>query len=173
MLTLLRHLVAIVALPVAVTILVPVWISRRYAVEAVAPSSLPEGLLLIPGVGFLLVGLVLFSACLRQFAKQGRGTLAPWDPPRRLVIRGPYRWVRNPMISGVILVLFGEACLLRSVPHAVWAAVFVAVNCVYIPLLEEPQLEARFGDDYRRYRNNVRRFLPRLRPWSEENEPRA
>ena len=69
------------------------------------------------------------------------------------------------MISGVILILFAQALLLRSAPHAAWAVGFLAINFVYIPLLEEPQLERRFGHEYRRYREHVPRLLPRLRPW--------
>ena len=164
MLTVLRHLIAILALPVTVTILVPVWIAWSYAVPVEVPSTVAETLLVIPGLVFLLVGLVLFSATLFLFPTRGKGTLAPWDPPRHLVVRGPYRFVRNPMISGVIFILFGEALFLRSVPHAIWATVFLALNLIHIPLLEEPQLEERFGDDYRRYANHVPRFLPRLRP---------
>jgi protein-S-isoprenylcysteine O-methyltransferase Ste14 len=94
--------------------------------------------------------------------------LAPWDPPRRLVVRGPYRYVRNPMISGVVLVLFGEALVLLSRPHLWWALVFLGINAVYIPLVEEPMLADRFGGDYQEYRRNVPRLLPRLRPWTPE-----
>src|SRR6185295_13856231 len=96
---------------------------------------------------------------------EGHGTLAPWDPPRALVVRGPYRFVRNPMISGVVFALFAEALVLLSRPHAVWAAAFGLLNLIYIPLIEEPQLERRFGEPYREYCKHVRRFLPRLRPW--------
>lgn len=117
------------------------------------------------GVALLAVGLALFVASLRRFASEGQGTLAPWDPPRRLVVRGPYRYVRNPMISGVIFVLCAEALILLSAPHAIWAAAVFAVNAIYIPLLEEPMLEARFGDDYREYCRHVGRLLPRARPW--------
>jgi protein-S-isoprenylcysteine O-methyltransferase Ste14 len=81
------------------------------------------------------------------------------------VARGPYRFVRNPMISGVILLLLGEACALLSAPHAAWAAGFAIVNLIYIPLVEEPQLERRFGEPYREYCRHVGRFVPRLRPW--------
>jgi protein-S-isoprenylcysteine O-methyltransferase Ste14 len=91
--------------------------------------------------------------------------LAPWDPPRRLVVRGPYRFVRNPMISGLIFVLFSEALLLLSRHHAEWAATFLLINLIYIPLLEEPMMVARFGDDYREYCRHVGRILPRLRAW--------
>jgi len=81
-------------------------------------------------------------------------------------VRGPYRYVRNPMISGVVMFLLGEAAVLLSLPHAVWAAAFLALDCVYIPLLEEPQLARRFGESYREYARNVPRVRPRLRPWS-------
>jgi protein-S-isoprenylcysteine O-methyltransferase Ste14 len=76
------------------------------------------------------------------------------------------------MISGVIFVLFGEALVLLSLPHAVWATAFLVLNLLYIPLIEEPQLERRFGDSYREYRRHVRRFLPRVRPWNPGASPR-
>lgn len=80
-------------------------------------------------------------------------------------MRGPYRYVRNPMISGVLLVLFGEALILLSRAHLMWALTFLAINAVYIPLLEEPLLASRFGSAYDEYRRNVPRLFPRLRPW--------
>jgi protein-S-isoprenylcysteine O-methyltransferase Ste14 len=83
------------------------------------------------------------------------------------VVRGPYRHVRNPMISGVLLVLLGEALVLRSRLHLTWACTFFAINAVYIPLLEEPDLEARFGESYREYRRHVPRLVPRLTPWNQ------
>ena len=161
----LRHLLAIALLPFTVTVLVPYWIARAYGVDP-AWSGSPGGraLQLLGGV-LLVVGLALFAASLRRFATEGQGTLAPWDPPRALVLRGPYRFVRNPMISGVIFVLFGEALAALSLPHAVWAAIFLALNLTYIPLFEEPQLAERFGEPYRDYCRHVRRFWPRLRPW--------
>jgi protein-S-isoprenylcysteine O-methyltransferase Ste14 len=121
---LLRQLFAIVALPGVVAIVVPVWIARRNGVECAAPDDLGSTALQARGLVLLIVGIGLFSACLYYFWSRGRGTLAPWDPPRRLVIDGPYRFVRNPMISGVMFILFGEALVLRSRPHAVWAGVF-------------------------------------------------
>ena len=161
----LRHLIAIAVLPLTVTVLVPAWIARRDGVDFTLPHAtlaLPRQLL---GGALLAVGLLLFAASLRRFAGEGKGTLAPWDPPRVLVVRGPYRWVRNPMISGVILVLFGEALLLGSMPHFQWAVTFLAINLIYIPLLEEPQLERRFGEPYRTYCRHVPRVFPRFRPW--------
>jgi peptidoglycan/LPS O-acetylase OafA/YrhL len=115
----------------------------------------------------VLVGVLglLFAGSLRKFATDGEGTLAPWDPPRRLVVSGLYRYVRNPMISGVLFVVTGEALVLWSRPLAVWALTFLLLNAVYIPVLEEPMLAQRFGEPYREYCRNVRRFLPRLTPW--------
>ena len=72
------------------------------------------------------------------------------------------------MISGVVFVLFGEALILISRPHFTWALTFLALNFIYIPLLEEPQLKRRFGEDYLEYRRNVPRLIPRLTPWSSE-----
>jgi len=162
---LLRHLLSVAALPFMVTIVIPVWLARRNDVTVGVAGSVPLLLLQVVGVGVLGIGLVLFASSLRRFATEGEGTLAPWDPPRRLVVRGPYRYVRNPMISGVILILFGEALLILSRAHFMWALTFLAINAVYIPLFEEPQLAGRFGEDYNQYRSNVPRLVPRLRPW--------
>lgn len=162
---LLRHLLSIAILPGTVMALVPFLIARRYHVEPDLGEGAWELGLQLVGVALLGIGALLFVASLWRFASEGKGTLAPWDPPRELVLRGPYRFVRNPMISGVIFILFGEACVLLSPPHGVWAAAFLLLNLVYIPMMEEPQLVRRFGESYREYRRHVRRFLPRLRPW--------
>jgi protein-S-isoprenylcysteine O-methyltransferase Ste14 len=162
----LRHLLSVLLLPVTVTILVPAWITRRNAVELTAPATATEVVLAGLGIALAAIGVVLFAASLWQFFAYGRGTLAPWDPPRRLVVRGPYRYVRNPMISGVIFILFGSALIMRSPAHTLWAVVFLAANLVYIPLIEEPMLADRFGPDYTRYRANVGRLMPRLTPWN-------
>jgi protein-S-isoprenylcysteine O-methyltransferase Ste14 len=165
MLTLLRHLLAIAILPLAVTVLVPFWIAGRYGITLSLGTSGGAVLLQGASVVVLIIGLLLFSSSLRGFAVEGKGTLAPWDPPRRLVVHGPYRYVRNPMISGVVFILAGEALLLRSRPHALWALVFLGINLIYIPLLEEPILRLRFGEAYREYCKHVPRVFPRLRPW--------
>lgn len=170
---LLRHLAAVLALPVTVVVLVPMWISRRYSVRPTWPATGVGVTLLVGGALLLALGLTLFAASLHQFFSRGRGTLAPWDPPRRLVVSGPYRYVRNPMIAGVIFTLFGVAAAMRSVQHAWWAFAFLTINAVYIPLLEEPLIERRFGDDYRRYRTHVPRFIPRWRPWSDDHQDDA
>lgn len=161
----LRHLVAIAGLPFTVAVLIPLWLARRNGTPLTIGSSLAQVALQAGGLVLLSVGVLLFVSSLRRFVTEGRGTLAPWDPPRRLVIRGPYRYVRNPMISGVVLVLFGEALVLLSRPHLQWALIFLGINAVYIPLVEEPLLAQRFGDSYQHYRRHVPRLLPRWRPW--------
>jgi protein-S-isoprenylcysteine O-methyltransferase Ste14 len=161
----LRHAFAILVLPVTVAVFVPLWLARRAALAPGLPTDLFGWLCVVSGSLLAVAGLVLFATTLRLFATRGRGTLAPWDPPVNLVVEGPYRYVRNPMIAGVLLVIAGEALILRSPVHGEWVGLFFLMNAVYFPLFEEPQLESRFGDEYREYKKNVPRFLPRLRPW--------
>lgn len=165
MLWILRQFLAVAVLPFTVAVVIPIWLARRDGIRLGLGAS-PGGLVVQwCGVGLLAIGVVLFLASLGRFVREGKGTLAPWDPPRRLVVRGPYRYVRNPMISGVVIVLFGEAAVLLSRPHFLWPLVFLGLNALYIPLLEEPLLAERFGADYSAYRRHVPRLLPRWRPW--------
>lgn len=164
-----RHVLSIALLPFTVAVLVPLWIARNDNISPAAGTTVPQVFGQFAGVLLLVVGLILFSTSLRRFVTEGEGTLAPWDPPRRLVIRGPYRYVRNPMISGVVFVVFGEALVLLSRPHFVWGLIFLAANFVYIPLLEETGLRLRFGDAYVDYCRHVPRLIPRLRPWHPED----
>jgi protein-S-isoprenylcysteine O-methyltransferase Ste14 len=166
MLTVLRHLLAIAALPFIAAVLIPIWIARGSNVRLALVTTMPQLFGQIAGLGLLVIGLSLFVSSLWRFASDGKGTLAPWDPPRHLVIRGPYRYVRNPMISGVVFVLFGEALVLLSGPHFQWALIFLVINFIYIPLFEEQQLKGRFGDAYIEYCRHVPRLVPRLRPWT-------
>ena len=162
----LRHVIAIAVLPFTVTVLIPIWIARGNGLRFPHPITSPAIIVLdVLGVALLAIGLRLFTASLRRFAVEGQGTLAPWDPPRNLVVAGPYRFVRNPMISGVVFVLFGEACLLTSWPHAEWALAFLLLSVVSFAVWEEPQLRRRFGKPYREYCRNVGRLIPRLTPW--------
>ena len=129
--------------------------------------SIPASRVVLPILGgaCLVSGIVLAVATIRLFMTVGEGTIAPWDPPQRLVVRGVYRHVRNPMISGLCLVLLGEALLAASLPLLGLFAFGVIINAIYIPLSEEPGLARRFGDDYLDYKRNVPRWVPRLRPW--------
>jgi protein-S-isoprenylcysteine O-methyltransferase Ste14 len=159
-----RHVAAVVACPGVVTLVVPALI-----VWSTGAGIQPPGLL---GLPLIAVGLLLVVSTTRLFATVGRGTLAPWDPTTRLVVRGPYRHVRNPMISGVLFILLGEAALFGSLVLLVWFGLVLAVNAVYMPLVEEPGLQRRFGEEYERYRAHVPRWIPRLRPWDEPESGR-
>lgn len=126
-----------------------------------ADASPITGWRLIPGGGLLLTGSLLTALCVLSFARIGRGTPAPMDPPKHLVETGPYRWVRNPMYLGLGLLLLGEAILLGSVRILVLMAVLFALLHAFITWYEEPALERKFGDDYRAYRKRVHRWIPR------------
>lgn len=108
-------------------------------------------------------GLALVVWTVHLFVTDGHGTLAPWNPTSALVARGPYRYVRNPMITGVATILAGEALFFRSWGIAVELGVFVLVNAIYFPLVEEPGLRRRFGAAYEEYQARVPRWLPRVR----------
>src|SRR5262245_27132560 len=157
MTTALRHLLAIALLPFVAVVVVPHGLLAAFA----GIDTRWSGLWLL-GAAMFACGLALFAWCISLFAKVGRGTLAPWDPTRNLVAIGPYRFVRNPMISGVALLLVGQALLWVSWPLGIWAGIFILVNHVYFVLLEEPGLERRFGESYRVYKANVPRWVPRV-----------
>jgi protein-S-isoprenylcysteine O-methyltransferase Ste14 len=160
-----RHAAAVLLLPGVVAVAVPALIVASFGATVTWPG-------LLVGAVLVAVGLLLVVRTVALFASVGRGTLAPWDPTERLVVRGPYRRVRNPMISGVLFILLGEAAALGSLGVLVWFAAVLALNAIYIPLVEEPGLVRRFGEDYERYREHVPRWLPRPRPWTGEESGR-
>ena len=168
----LKHIQAVILLPTMVTIAIPgIIIVTTRAVKIGWPSILPFNLVpLLTGTVLIGLGLTLMIKTIALFATIGQGTLAPWAPPGNLVVRGIYRHVRNPMISGVFCVLLGETMLFGSVPLFAWFIVFLLINVIYIPLLEEPGLEQRFGQEYRLYKENVPRWIPRLRPWNASGD---
>jgi len=116
------------------------------------------------GVGLVLVvlGGALAIWCILTFALVGKGTPAPFDPPRKLVAAGPYRWVRNPMYLGAAAALTGAALFYQSAALVAFAAGFVVAAHMFVVLFEEPTLERTFGARYADYRNAVPRWLP---PW--------
>jgi protein-S-isoprenylcysteine O-methyltransferase Ste14 len=163
-----KHLRAILLLPFMVTVVIPggiLWLTGPETLGLWQSAPATRVGLPVLGGALLCLGLVLVVATIRLFMTAGQGTLAPWNPPQRLVVQGVYRHVRNPMISGVLFVLLGEAVLAASLPILGWFAAFVVVNAVYIPLAEEPGLAKRFGGDYLTYRQNVPRWIPRRTPW--------
>jgi protein-S-isoprenylcysteine O-methyltransferase Ste14 len=116
-------------------------------------------------LGLLCIGLgaALLAACIFEFARSGRGTLSPADPPRQLVVRGLYRYVRNPMYLSVTTIVLGEALLTQSRALAVyWAIWFLGAN-LFVIGYEEPTLRRRFGASYDNYIQQVGRWIPRFR----------
>ncbi|NDJ59839.1 MAG: isoprenylcysteine carboxylmethyltransferase family protein [Chloroflexi bacterium] len=167
-----RQVRPILALPVLVTIVIPaalLLLTRRTRFGGRRPS-LSQPTPTLAGLMLIGVGLTLVVRTVGLFVRFGQGTLAPWDPPRRLVVRGIYRHVRNPMISGVVCILFGASALLRAPALLLWALLFFTGNSIYLPRFEERHLLDRFGDDYAAYRANVPRWLPRRRPWQPPDE---
>ena len=149
----LRHLAAILLLPGTVTVVVPALL--------LSDADLAPWPLAVAGAALLAAGVGMIAWTVSLFVRIGRGTLAPWDPTTRLVVRGPYRHVRNPMISGVLAVLLGEAALFGSLAVLAWWAFVFALNAVYFVLVEEPDLRQRFGAEYEEYAARVPRWLPR------------
>ncbi len=113
-----------------------------------------------PASALIVAGAALYLWCLWHFATTGRGTPGPWDPPRRFVAVGPYRYVRNPMYISAALVIGGEALLFASIPLAAYFVAFALVVHAFVVLYEEPTLHRMFGDEYDDYRRSVNRWLP-------------
>jgi protein-S-isoprenylcysteine O-methyltransferase Ste14 len=116
------------------------------------------------GVVPLMIGLLIYTWTAFDFAWTGRGTPAPIDPPRRLVVRGLYRYARNPMYVGVLLVIAGEAVLRRSWQTFEYAVTVAVMFAVLVVFLEEPLLRSQFGTAYSDYCAEVPRWLPRRPP---------
>ena len=160
----------VIILPGTVLVFVPVAIiittyNSRFSFDLIGPGRL----LFWPALAAAFLGLALATWTVILFTKFGQGTPAPWDPPRKLVIRGPYRYVRNPMITGVLLLLLllAETLLLQSWPVFLWLVAFYILNSIYFPLFEEKSLGKRFGEDYLEYKKHVPRWIPRLKPWTQ------
>jgi protein-S-isoprenylcysteine O-methyltransferase Ste14 len=109
----------------------------------------------------IAAGVALYVACVWNFSTAGQGTPGLWDPPRRVVVGGPYRWVRNPIYLAALVIVSGEAWLFFSADLLIYAAVLAAGFHLLVTGYEEPRLRARFGEQYETYRRTVRRWLPR------------
>ena len=113
----------------------------------------------MPGIAVIAVGAAVLLWCVRDFYVSGKGTLAPWDPPKRLVVVGLYRYMRNPMYVGLILLVLGCSVSLCSPVLAIYAGIVAIAFHIRVILHEEPWLESEFGDEWHRYRAAVSRWL--------------
>ena len=163
-----RHVLSFLVAPVTMTLVIPALVGFWADVRAPVLASplgvtlaIVGGLLIAAGLGMLLWTVYLFD-------RVGNGTLGVGDAmgqPVNLVVRGPYRHVRNPMISGVLAILLGEAALFASGWLLLWCAIFFTMLTTSIQVWEEPHLARRFGDEYVTYRRNVPRWVPRRTAW--------
>jgi len=156
-------------LPIVILVIIPLFFILSFDNHLLTFNSVLSSIMLILGILLILLGLFFLIYTNKSFLKIGKGTLAPWDPPKKLVVDGAYRYVRNPMISGVLMIVLGEALIFASIELLLLFILFFAVNHVYFVYSEEPGLIKRFGDDYIEYKKNVPRWIPRLKPW-ETNE---
>lgn len=156
---------AILILPFNVLVTIPAVILYFYRFDIISPAFSLEFILmlLLFALGFFLVVWTM-----RLFASVGKGSPAPWNPIDKLIVTGPYAYVRNPMLLGVFCILFGEALIFQSKALLIYALIFIVINAVYFPLSEEKGLLKRYGEDYAEYKRNVPRFLPRLTPYRKK-----
>ena len=147
---------AMIILPFNALVIIPIIllsISSFTAFWNPYPLQLPLAIVL------LLFGAYLAIHTVYLFFVKAYGTPAPWDPPKELVTTGPYKYSRNPMIAGALMVILAEALIFSSYLLLMWFIVFFIANNLYFTHYEEPGLEKRFGKDYKNYKKKVRRWI--------------
>ena len=154
---LLRSVFFAAIVPGTVVVLVPRWIVQRSGA-----GITNSGLLRAIGMSLIAAGALVLVWCIWDFGRKGRGTLAPVDPPTTLVVHGLYRYVRNPMYLGALLVLAGQAVFFESGALFVYLAVWFTVVHLFVVFYEERTLRRRFGASYERYCQTVRRWIPSM-----------
>jgi protein-S-isoprenylcysteine O-methyltransferase Ste14 len=156
-----QHVKALFVLPITVTVVIPgvllLATARAHAVSCPA---------WLAGMSCIVTGILLVYKSTRLFITVGHGTIAPWNPPQQMVVTGIYLHMRNPMITGVLFILLGEALFFLSMLLFFWALLFWGGNHIYFVKKEEPDLMQRFGRKYLVYTQHVPRWIPRLHPWN-------
>jgi len=155
----LRSALFTVVFPGIVVVLVPSLLMSR------KPIAIELGAGRYAGVPLIAIGVLAYLRCAWDFAAVGRGTPAPWDPPRRLIMVGLYRYVRNPIFLALLLVVLGEALYLEGGILLFYAAFLFSAFHLRVTLFQEPALREQFGDAYEQYRARVPRWLPTRRPF--------
>jgi protein-S-isoprenylcysteine O-methyltransferase Ste14 len=155
--TALRTLVFALLVPGTVTVLIPL----KLLSSQPNADRLHSLLLRLPGAAAILLGALLGAWCFWLFVSKGKGTPAPIDPPKHLVVTGPYCWVRNPMYVAVMVILLGESAFFGSGTLLIYAALcFLGFN-LFVRFYEEPTLRRTFGTAYEEHCRNVPRWIPR------------
>jgi protein-S-isoprenylcysteine O-methyltransferase Ste14 len=156
----LGSLVFLVIAPGSVAALIPWLLTRWHAHDVWTPLRVLGGVMIV----------VSAAGVLRAFARfvvEGLGTPAPVAPPRRLVVTGEFRYVRNPIYIAILAVIVGQALLLGRAVLLADAAVTALVFAAWVRIYEEPTLRRQFGEEYETYRRAVPAWLPRLTPWRD------
>ncbi len=151
----LRTLIFLVLVPGTVLFYIPIEIASS------TERLVPLGPLRFLGLGPLALGTAIVLWCARDFTVKGRGTPAPIDPPKELVVQGLYRYVRNPMYVGAVLILVGHFGWFQALDLLLYLAFVWLAFHLFVVLYEEPALTRKFGDAYRDYRASVPRWIPR------------
>jgi protein-S-isoprenylcysteine O-methyltransferase Ste14 len=156
MLVLLRAITYATLFISLVLVFLPAQVLSRSGIAVPESIGVPQAAGAVVTIG----GALLALWCVLSFAFVGRGTPAPFDPPRRLVVQGPYAWVRNPMYIGAGVALLGASLFYQSLALLGYAAVFFLATHLFVVLYEEPTLRGTFGDDYESYCRQVKRWWP-------------
>jgi protein-S-isoprenylcysteine O-methyltransferase Ste14 len=146
-------------LVIGIFVVLPVLTLKRF--DGIMPFTLPD-ILRYPGMAVLIAGALLSYTSFFFFLSDGRGTAFPTDPPKQLVVRGPYLYVRNPMYVGNLAIIFGAALYFASPLDLLYAVVMCFVTHVYITASEEPVLVRRYQELYLQYVKTTPRWLPRV-----------
>ncbi|MBV4357998.1 methyltransferase family protein [Pinibacter aurantiacus] len=152
----LRNLFFTILQPGVVAGLVPYFIIRDKISEIL---SLPFAWFHFLGILIFAIGLFITLHCITRFAIDGKGTLSPADPTKKLVIRGLYKYTRNPMYVGVMLILIGEAIFFASFRLLMYSGIVFSAFTLFVIYFEEPRLKRDFGEEYAEYRKRVRRWI--------------
>ena len=153
----------IFGLTLAAVVVLGLYTDRVLRIPEVLPGSLGAS----TGVVLLVLGSTLCGWCVLRFRK-AKGTPVPFNPPKELIVVGPYVWMRNPMVTGVFTGLFGVGLLLHSASIVfIWTPLYILAHVVELKKVEEPELELRFGAAYTEYKREVPMFIPR--PWRRGN----
>ena len=138
-----------------------VYLPGRFLSWSGIVASATTGMPQVAGMILVTIGTAIALWCVLTFVFIGKGTPAPFDPPRRLVTQGPYRFVRNPMYIGAGMTLAGAALFYESLSLFIYACLFFLITHLFVVLYEEPTLRRTFGDEYETYFRRVRRWIPR------------
>ncbi|MBM4312561.1 MAG: isoprenylcysteine carboxylmethyltransferase family protein [Deltaproteobacteria bacterium] len=125
-----------------------------------------RGQVCAPGLAVMLAGAIVLLWCVRDFYVSGKGTLAPWDPPKELVVVGLYRHIRNPMYVGVLLSVSGWAIYFSSIVLSAYVVLLAVGFHIWVVVYEEPWLKSQFAEQWHVYSEAVSRWLPRVKPWN-------